>query len=117
MIRPALITWQEVSEKLIALTNLNAGNQRDETIASIEACIDMRDKLQPQIAAPFTVEEEVFGKELIVLEKTVEQKLTSFRKQIRLDISGIQSKKGSVKSYVNPYSNVARDGAYYDTKQ
>jgi len=34
-----------------------------------------------------------------------------------MDISEAQSKKDHMKSYVNPYSNVARDGTFYDTKQ
>jgi len=28
-----------------------------------------------------------------------------------------QAKKDNMKNYVNPYSNVARDGTFYDTKQ
>lgn len=117
MIRQAMTVWRDVTEKLLALTKQTLEEQRDETIVSIEKCLDDRDKLQPQIVAPFTLEEEAFGKELVVLEADVQKKLALFSKQIRLDISEAQSKKDHMKKYVNPYSKVARDGTFYDTKQ
>ncbi len=117
MIRPALTTWRDVTEKLLALTNITAEDTRDETIASIESLLDDRDKLQPHIAAPFTPEEEAFGKELVATEADVQKKLALFTKMIRMNITEAQAKKDTMKNYVNPYSNVARDGTFYDTKQ
>ncbi|KAA0966773.1 hypothetical protein FQ087_11280 [Sporosarcina sp. ANT_H38] len=117
MIRPAMTVWRDVTEKLVTLANQADEVLRDETITEIEARLDDRDKLQSLIAAPFTAEEEAFGKELVLLEEEVQKKLDLFRKQIRLDISDTQSKKGNMKNYLNPYSNVARDGTFYDTKQ
>lgn len=117
MIRPALTAWREVTEKLLTLTNATTEDTRDETIALIEALLDDRDKLQTQIVAPFTPEEEAFGKELVVTESNVQQKLASFTRLIRMDITEAQAKKDTMKNYVNPYSNVTRDGTFYDTKQ
>ncbi|MEK5071424.1 hypothetical protein [Sporosarcina sp. FSL K6-1508] len=117
MIRPALTAWRDVTEKLLALTQKTAEDTRDETIAGIEALLDDRDKLQPHIAAPFTLEEETFGKSLVVIETEVQKKLALFTDLIRTDITGAQAKKDTMKNYVNPYSNVARDGTFYDTKQ
>jgi flagellar protein FliT len=117
MIRPALTAWRDATEKLLALTQKTAEDTRDETIASIEALLDDRDKLQPHIAPPFTSEEEAFGKILVVTEADVQNELALFTKLIRTDISEAQSKKDHMKNYVNPYSNVARDGTFYDTKQ
>lgn len=118
MIRPAMTVWHDVTMKLLALTSKQTSEeQRDEVILSMEGLLDDRDKLQPHIAAPFTPEEEAFGKELVVLEADIQKKLDLFRKQIRVDISDTQSKKGNMKNYLNPYSNVARDGTFYDTTQ
>ncbi|KAA0966768.1 hypothetical protein FQ087_11250 [Sporosarcina sp. ANT_H38] len=118
MIRPAMTVWRDVTMKLLALTAKHTSEeQRDKTILSIEGLLDDRDKLQPHIAAPFTAEEKAFGKELVTMEADVQKKLDLFRKRIRLDISDTQSKKGNMKNYLNPYSNVARDGTFYDTKQ
>ena len=56
-------------------------------------------------------------KNLSLLEADVQKKLALFTKQIRIDIAEAQAKKDNMKNYVNPYSNVARDGTFYDTKQ
>jgi len=117
MIRPALIAWRDVTGKLVRLSEETAVDKRDETIAGIEALLDDRDKLQPHIAAPFTPEEEVFGKSLVETEADVQKKLAQFTQLIRTDIMESQAKKDNMKNYVNPYSNVARDGTFYDTKQ
>ena len=117
MIRSALTAWREVTEKLLELTNAPTEDARDETIAHIEALLDDRDKLQTQIFAPFTSEEETFGKKLVATEADVQQKLASFTKLIRMDITEAQAKKDTMKNYVNPYSIVTRDGTFYDTKQ
>ncbi|WP_342508904.1 hypothetical protein [Sporosarcina sp. FSL K6-2383] len=118
MIRPAMVAWRDVTEKLLALAAGEISEeQRDAMILSIEGFLDDRDKLQAQIVAPFTSEEESFGKELVAMEADVQKKLALFTKQIRVDISESQSKKDHMKNYINPYSNVARDGTFYDTKQ
>lgn len=117
MIRPALVTWRKASESLLALSEEFADDLRDEAIAKIEKLLDLRDQLQHEIAAPFTAEEEAYGKELVSMEKDVQLKLAAINKHIRTDISHAQSKKDNMKNYVNPYSNVARDGTFYDTKQ
>jgi len=117
MIRPALTTWRDVTEKLIVLTGEIGEDTRDKTIAGIESLLDDRDKLQPHITAPFTPEEEVFGKSLVAAEADVQKQLAQFTLLIRTDIVESQAKKDNMKNYVNPYSNVARDGTFYDTKQ
>lgn len=117
MIRPAMTAWRDVTVKILTLTQQTDEAQRDETIMKIGLLLDERDTLQPEIVAPFTSEEEAFGKELVAMEADIQKKLNLFTKQIRMDISQTQSKKENMKSYVNPYSKVARDGTYYDTKQ
>jgi len=117
MIRPAMKVWREVAETLLKLTQQTEEAKRDETIASIEKCLDIRDKLQSQITGPFTTEEEVLGKELIEMENSIQKKLAVFSKQIRMNIYEAKSKKSNMKNYVTPYSNVMRDGTFYDTKQ
>lgn len=117
MIRPALVTWRKASESLLVAAGAFTDDLRDEAIERVEKLLDLRDQLQPEIAAPFTPEEETYGKELVAFEKDVQLKLATFNEHIRTDISNAQSKKGSIGNYVNPYSNVARDGTFYDTKQ
>lgn len=117
MIRPAMQAWYEVTKKLVELTNCTSDEQRDVAIDGINSRLDERDKLQSHIAAPFTPEEELFSKELLVLESEMQKKLAAFSARIRHDISDAQAKKDNMKNYVNPYGNISQDGAYYDTKQ
>lgn len=117
MIRDAFVNWKRATENLLMLTEEKDEEKRDETIAKINQLLELRDQLQTQIGAPFTKEEEVLGKELIDLETTLQKKLASYTESIRRDIAVSQSKKSNMKSYINPYQNMARDGAYYDTKQ
>ena len=117
MIRHALVEWRTATDKLLTVSKNVDEDTRDKTIERIEALLDIREKLQLKIIAPFTEEEEAFGKKLVELESSVQENLAIFTKQIRTDISDSQSKKVHMKSYVNPYSNVARGGTYYDTKQ
>jgi len=117
MIRHALIEWRTVTDKLLTVSKNVNEEARDESIERIEALLDIREKLQLDIVAPFTEEEKAFGKQLVEIEASVQVNLALFTKRIRTDISDSQTKKVHMKSYVNPYSNVARDGTYYDTKQ
>ena len=117
MIRPALVTWRKASESLLAAAGKLDEESRDEIIESIESLLELRDKLQPEIKAPFTPEEEAFGKELVLLEADVQKKLLLLNKRVHADITEAQSKKSHMKSYVNPYGNLVQDGAYYDTKK
>ena len=117
MIRPALVTWRKATEGLLIAAEKTDEESRDQAIESIESLLNVRDKLQSQIAAPFTPEEEVFGKELVALEADLQKKLALFNKRIYTGISEAQSKKNHMKNYVNPYASMMQDGAYYDTKK
>lgn len=117
MIRLAMKVWHEVTETLLKLTQQTEETERDETIANIEKCLDVRDQIQSQITGPFTPEEEELGTELVEMEEKIQQKLALFTSQIRMDISKTKSKKSNMKNYVTPYSKVMRDGTFYDTKQ
>ncbi len=117
MIRPAMLAWQGITEKILALSPQVSDSQRDEMIASVEIFLDERDKLQQQITAPFTPEEELLGKKLVASEADIQKKLSQLTKEIRVDISESQSKSDNMKNYVNPYSSLGQDGTYYDTKQ
>lgn len=117
MIRPSMIRWREITKQLLVATKKTGDEQRDTVIDEINALLDEREALQKEIVSPFSALEESVGKELVALEKQVSGALDAYMKQIRSDISATQSKKEHVKSYVNPYAKVARDGTFYDTKQ
>ncbi len=117
MIRPEMLQWKQATERLLALPIATDDEHREEMIGAIEGILDEREQLQPKIQPPFSVEEEMFGQELVAIEPKVAAKLETYLTAIRKDLSSSQTKKDGVRNYVNPYSKVARDGTFYDTKQ
>lgn len=116
MIRASLIRWQEVSRQILTISLQTSEEQRDDAIEKISKLLDERDSLQSDISPPFTQAEDELGQSLIQLEQQVMQALERYKQAIRSSITATQSKKEHVKSYVNPYANVSRDGTFYDTK-
>ena len=117
MIRESLTTWRSVTEQLVLLLDERAEEKRDDVIEQMNALLDQREILQSSIQEPFTPEEKVFGQELLPLERILQAKLKVFTKDIRLDISEQQKKKVSIHAYMDPYSQVFRDGTFYDKKK
>lgn len=117
MIRHELLVWKRATESLLSTIEKVHEDERDEAIKRVDQLLDVREQLQERIQAPFTKEEEAFGKEVIELEQSFQRQLKNFFRSIGEEISVSQSKKSNMQSYINPYQNVARDGSYYDTKQ
>lgn len=117
MMRDAFVNWRRATENLLVLMEEKDEEKRDEIIEKVDQLLTVRDQLQTEMAPPFTKEEEAFGKELIELETVLQTRLKTYTENIRREITVSQSKKSNMKSYVNPYQNIMRDGAYYDTKQ
>ena len=117
MIRPSLSQWQTSTKSLLTVLDKRAEDQRDSTIQHVEMFLTERDQLQSSIQPPFSKEEHEFGKDLILLEKELQIKLALLSKDIRLDITGHQKKMDSSTAYTDPYSQVFRDGTFYDKKK
>lgn len=114
MIRSSFSQWQIATMSMLTVLDQREEDQRDATIEHVEKSLTERDQLQPFIQPPFSKEEHEFGKELILLEKELQIKLALLSKDIRLDISGSQKKMDSSNAYTDPYSQVFRDGTFYD---
>ena len=117
MIRPSLLQWQVATKSLLTVLDRREEDQRDATIEHVETMLTERDQLQPSIQPPFSKEEHEYGKDLILLEKELQIKLALLSKDIRLDISEHQKKMDSSNAYMDPYSQVFRDGTFYDKKK
>ncbi|MFX3675306.1 MAG: hypothetical protein ACE3JQ_12800 [Paenisporosarcina sp.] len=117
MIRESLNVWRHATESLLRILDVRDEEKRDGVIEQVEKLIGDRDELQPSIQAPFTNDELAFGQALVPLEKELQTKLAIFTKDIRLDITEQQKKKDSSNAYTDPYSQVFRDGTFYDKKK
>ena len=117
MIRESLKVWRTKTELLVRLLDVREEEKRDKVIEQVDMLIMEREGLQSSIQAPYTDEEMEFGKELLPLEEELRGKLSVYMKDIRIAISDQQKKKVSVHAYMDPYSNVYRDGTFYDKKK
>lgn len=117
MIRDGLIEWRDTTELLLRVLDVNDDDLRDGVIEQVEQLLNKREALQQMIQPPFTDDETILGKELLVLEKELDAKLKLYLNTIRQDIEVQQKKKGSANAYLDPYSKVYRDGTFYDKKK
>lgn len=117
MIRDSLQAWKNVTEQLLKELESHDENNRDNMIDQVEKQLEIREKLQPSIQPPFTEEEMIFGKGILPLEEKLAERLKSQLRDIRLNISDQQRKKVSIHAYMDPYSQVNRDGTFYDKKK
>ena len=117
MIRESLEVWKTKTELLIRLLDVREEEKRDRVIEQVDKLLMEREALQSSIQAPFMDEEMEFGKGLLLLEEELRGKLSTYMKDIRIAISDQQKKKVSVHAYMDPYSNVYRDGTFYDKKK
>lgn len=117
MIRNSLPDWRTATQSLLKILDEREYAKRELVIKEVEKLLAHRDSLQSSIQPPFTKEEHEYGKELIILEKEFQLKMALFSKDIRLDITEHQRKKDSSNAYTDPYSQVFRDGTFYDKKK
>lgn len=117
MIRESLLEWRNTTELLIRILSVQDENLRDGVVQQTEQLLNKREELKGSIHAPFTADEQVLGQELLTLEKELDANLKLSLKNIRNDIGDQQKKKVSVHAYMDPYSQVFRDGTFYDKKK
>ena len=117
MIRDSLQAWKKVTEQLLIELDDHDENNRAHMVDQVKKILEIREQLQPSIQPPFTEEELVFGKGLLPLEEKLALKLKGQLRDIRLNISDQQRKKVSIHAYMDPYSQVNRDGTFYDKKK
>ncbi|TSI04296.1 hypothetical protein [Lysinibacillus sp. BW-2-10] len=116
MIRESLQEWRKHTEDLLCILNTQDKGLRDDVITQLEILLEKRENIKLTITPPFTEEERHFGTELSVLEKELGGKLNILFKDIQNDIGISQKKKSTIHAYMDPYSQVFRDGTFYDKK-
>jgi flagellar protein FliT len=117
MIRQSLTSWKTITEQLLHVLHVIEEDKRDIVMDQVNKLLDEREALQSSIHAPFTDREQLFGQALLPLEEELDKQLKLFRKAIRSNISEQQKKKVSMNAYMDPYSQVFRDGTFYDKKK
>lgn len=109
----------EVTKTLAALLEKPIAKEaREETIAAVEQLLKRRDELIAQLSPPYSGEEQRLGREMVVLNQTIAQKLQQLKQQIQQDLKALKQKKKANQNYTNPYQEAfSMDGMFYDKKR
>lgn len=94
-----------------------ADADRESIIETIEKLLAERQTLLGRIKPPFSVDEQLLGKEMMEWNQEIDRKLILLRTEIKRDMNGLTKKKSSAKRYTNPYQSLQHDGMFYDKKK
>ncbi|MCJ7840175.1 hypothetical protein MUB24_04460 [Lederbergia sp. NSJ-179] len=107
-----------LTEQIIVLVKITNDDQREPIIERIEDLLSQRSALFAELRAPYTMEEQKMGKELLALDQEMNAALNHFLKTIQTDMQTLERKKKSAAHYSNPYAATdGLDGMFYDRRQ
>ena len=95
---------------------LEGQEERDSKIESIEVLLSKREQLLPSITPPYSLEEQRMGREIVLWNKQIDQKLAGLKIDIKRDMNGVSKTKTTVQKYTNPYKSMQTDGMFYDKR-
>jgi flagellar protein FliT len=91
-------------------------DERDNVIIKINEFLVKREILLKEMKGPYSLEEQKLGKEMIELEKRFHEIFATIKLEIQKDFLAAKNKKKNTPKYINPYTNVFNEGAYYDKR-
>lgn len=107
----------DVTEQLSKHLDSGIQDDRDQYIETIANLLEKRQSLIDSLPATYTEEEKQIGKQLVALNKNVDQKLNEQLIFFKNEIDKFQQNKRRQQQYSNPYKHVAADGMYFDKKK
>jgi flagellar protein FliT len=91
-------------------------NERDSLILKINKFLAKREILLKEMKGPYTPEEKLLGNQLIEFDQKLQDIFRSIKLEIQQDFLAAKNKKKHTPKYINPYTNVFNEGAYYDKR-
>lgn len=98
------------------LSKPSSKNERDSLILKINKFLVKREALLKEMKGPYNPEEQQLGKDMIEFEKKLHEKFATIKLEIQQDFLAAKNKKKNTPKYINPYTNVFNEGAYYDKR-
>lgn len=90
---------------------------RELIIEQVNHLIEERGQLMESVNPPFTEEEKMMGKKLVIMNDTIQSKMTEVLNVLKVEMKQLKKQKKSNQNYVNPYKDVRlTDGMYMDSK-
>ena len=91
-------------------------DERDNVILKINEFLAKREILLKEMKGPYNPDELQLGKEMIEYEKKLHEIFATIKLEIQQDFLAAKNKKKNTPKYINPYTNVFNEGAYYDKR-
>lgn len=92
-------------------------DDRTKIISEVNELLEQRDVILEGIKPPYTEEEESVGKEVVMMDLKIKEKMEDLYKSVQTDLRKLKQKKDSNKRYMNPYQGMKTvDGMYMDDK-
>lgn len=90
---------------------------RDQAMEQLTSMIEKREQLISVLTEPYTDEEKVIGRKIMVLNKQLEKEMSTLFEHIKVDMKKLKQNKDLNYSYINPYGKPkTTDGMYVDSK-
>ncbi|MEW4327900.1 hypothetical protein Q0N12_14610 [Rossellomorea marisflavi] len=88
----------------------------DEVIVKVELLLEKRELILPDIKPPFSVDDQKYGRQIVMWNTVIDQKLLAKKNMLKRTINDLENKKNNVKKYTNPYDSIRSDGMFYDKR-
>lgn len=93
-------------------------DNRESLLEKVNTLLDQRALEMKQVTPPYTEAEQTRGKDIVRLNKAVEEKMNHLFADLKKEIQHVKKQKQSNYSYINPYGKMtSTDGMYVDSKQ
>lgn len=91
---------------------------RESIISDVNLLVGTRGDLLQEVTPPFTEEEKWIGEQLVIMNNTIQQKMTAIFTDLKQEMKQVKKQKRSNKTYTNPYKNIKTiDGMFMDSKK
>lgn len=109
----------EVTKELQdVLDQPTTAENREALIEQVNHLIEKRGRLMGNVNPPFTKQEKIIGKKLVIMNDTIQTKMTEVLDVLKVEMKQLKKQKVSNQNYVNPYKDVRlMDGMYMDQKK
>ncbi|MEN2768741.1 flagellar protein FliT [Ornithinibacillus xuwenensis] len=95
-----------------------SSNHRQEVLDEINQLLIQRGTYMEEISEPYTSEELNLGKQIVTLNKSIQEKMDKLFKTLKIEMKQLKQQKNSNRKYINPYENVQTvDGMFMDKKK
>jgi flagellar protein FliT len=114
----AVLNIYTVTKELCQLCQSAPENEaRDSYIDRVEGLLTQRQSMLLQVQPPFSAEEQQLGKEIVKMNKIIDEQLEKRKEEVSKDIRHLKQKEQQANKYVNPYENLSFDGTFYDKRK